>query len=271
MIVSSVKRWIRKNIVLTLILVNVVMFIVVNVMSVVGDPMNVINSVALSGNVLNVASRPWTVVTYMFTQWNFIHLLVNMLWLWMFGRLWHDLDGLRYMRFLMAYIVSGITAAIVFEVINVLMPSYGAGILVGSSGAVVGVIAYVTLKYPGYPVRLMFLGNMKLWVVALISVGLCLLSDISGNLAGGVAHLGGAIGGGTFGLIHKYNDRRREGRRKFYFGVRQECSRMSLHTRDRVLTPEQELDKILDKVKRTGYGGLTAHEQQRLYELSRNL
>src|SRR5262245_55601467 len=40
---------------------------------------------ALPADLSTLATRPWTLVTYMFTHENVLQLLANMLWLWLFG------------------------------------------------------------------------------------------------------------------------------------------------------------------------------------------
>lgn len=40
-------------------------------------------------------TRPWTAITYMFVHVDFIHLVINMMWLMMFGRLLCGTSGGR--------------------------------------------------------------------------------------------------------------------------------------------------------------------------------
>jgi membrane associated rhomboid family serine protease len=55
--------------------------------------------------------RPWQFITYMFLHGNFMHLLLNMFALWMFGYALENIWGPK--RFLMYYFITGIGAALV--------------------------------------------------------------------------------------------------------------------------------------------------------------
>src|SRR5690606_24055018 len=44
----------------------------------------------LPSNPVDLLFRPWTIVTYMFTQVGFFHFLFNMLWLFWMGRIFMD-------------------------------------------------------------------------------------------------------------------------------------------------------------------------------------
>src|SRR5690349_3943466 len=41
----------------------------------------------------SIATRPWTVLTYMFVHVGFFFTLINMAWLWVFGSILQDLSG----------------------------------------------------------------------------------------------------------------------------------------------------------------------------------
>ena len=56
---------------------------------VVGERRRILSDIAgmdrRAGRSEYLLSRPWTIFTYMFTQFDFLHLLFNMLWLYWFG------------------------------------------------------------------------------------------------------------------------------------------------------------------------------------------
>lgn len=90
---------------------------------------------------------PWlpdqaTLVTYMFLHADWLHLLSNMLFLWVFGD--NIEDALGHFRYLVFYIACGVLAALAHLAFNT--GSYGP--LVGASGAVAGVIGAYILLYP---------------------------------------------------------------------------------------------------------------------------
>lgn len=242
-----------------LISLNALVFVVIHAVSLLVDDDVIAAALALSDNVMTVLTRPWTLLTYMFAQWNFIHLLVNMLWLWAFGRIGQRIPVSVGSRDIYAsYFAGGVAAAVVFLLSEMLCAHHGSALLTGSSGAVAGVIVFITALAPNARVDLMLIGSVRVWIVAVFTVGLCLASDSGGNMASTVAHFGGIAGGLVYALYVRLQTKKRKDRR---------AASRSKHS----LTPEQELDRILDKVRRSGYGGLNAHERRRLYELSRHV
>ena len=82
---------------------------------------------------------PWTILTYGFVHLNFLHLLFNMWWLWVFGNPVNRRIGNGYyvMTYLGTIVVLGLIA-------RVLSP----GPVLGSSGAIYAMIAVVSMLMP---------------------------------------------------------------------------------------------------------------------------
>src|SRR6476469_11028535 len=81
-------------------------------------------------------SRPWTFVSYMFVHAGLLHLLANMLMLFVFGPpVEHRLGG---RAFILYYLYCGIGAAVLCLILSGFMASAAAPV-VGASGAVLGV------------------------------------------------------------------------------------------------------------------------------------
>ena len=90
---------------------------------------------------------PWlpdwaTLVTYAFLHANWLHLLSNMLFLWVFGD--NIEDALGHFKFLLFYLACGACAALVHLAFNFNDNST----LIGASGAVAGVMGAYVLLYP---------------------------------------------------------------------------------------------------------------------------
>ncbi len=83
-----------------------------------------------------------SLLTSMFLHGGWLHLLGNMLFLWVFGRNLEDLIGGG--RFLVFYLVCGLAAAVVQVVAspNVRVPT------IGASGAIAGVMGAYLIKFP---------------------------------------------------------------------------------------------------------------------------
>jgi len=83
-----------------------------------------------------------TLLTSMFLHGGWLHLLGNMLFLWVFGRNLEDLIGGG--RFLVFYLVCGLAAGVV----QVIASPYTQVPTIGASGAIVGVMGAYLIKFP---------------------------------------------------------------------------------------------------------------------------
>ena len=65
---------------------------------------------------------PWTIITYMFTQFGFLHLLFNMLWLYWFGSIFQNTFSSQ--KLTGVYLLGGITGAIIYMAAYALFPAF---------------------------------------------------------------------------------------------------------------------------------------------------
>jgi membrane associated rhomboid family serine protease len=153
--------------------------------------------------------EPLTLVTSQFLHGGFLHILGNMLFLWIFGN--NIEDQLGHIKYLIFYIACGILAALsqwIFSTQSSL-PSLGA------SGAIAGVMGAYILRFPQARIRtLVFLGPfivfpeipaiffLGLWFVqqALYSIASLGVPTNVGMESGGIAYWAHA-GGFVFGAI----------------------------------------------------------------------
>lgn len=137
-----------------------------------------------------------TVLTSMFIHGGFLHILGNMLYLWIFGNNIEDLLG--PLRFLLFYIVCGVVAALS----HVLTDPGSIVPTVGASGAVAGVLGAYLIVHPRARVlTLVFLGifiRPMLVPAALVLIFWFVLQIFSGFLSLGA----GALGGGVAWFAH---------------------------------------------------------------------
>ncbi|CAN5201836.1 MAG: rhomboid family intramembrane serine protease [Gemmatimonadetes bacterium] len=204
----------------------------------------------------------WQPLTYMFLHGGFFHLLFNMFVLWMMGseieRLWGRDEFLKY------YLVCGLGAAAASFLFN-----YDS-VVIGASGAVLGVLLAFGLLFPNQHIYLWFLLPIRAkYLVAGLAVLelLFLISQPGGGIAR-AAHLGGMLTGfvylrwrrGTSPLGRLTARWRRrhlkliEGGRGFGGGD---------------VRLEEEIDRILDKISKHGLESLTSEEERILDDASR--
>jgi len=148
----------------------------------------------------------YTLFTSMFLHAGWLHLLGNMLFLYVFGDNIEDAFG--HVGYLVFYIISGLVATLAYIVSILLVPAIGdlAAGLVGASGAISGVLgAYIVLYPKAKIVALVF--YFILPVPAIVFLGFWFIMqwfygffDMSGGVAYW-AHIGGFIAGMILALI----------------------------------------------------------------------
>jgi Uncharacterized membrane protein (homolog of Drosophila rhomboid) len=144
---------------------------------------------------------PWaTVFTSMFMHGGWMHLIGNMLYLWIFGD--NVEDSMGHGRFVVFYLLCGIAA-----VLAQALPDPNSTVpMVGASGAISGVLGAYLLLYPHARVLVVIplgfiLQTMRVpaGIVLLLWFGLQLLSNAMAQAGqGGVAfraHIGGFVAG----------------------------------------------------------------------------
>jgi len=141
-----------------------------------------------------------TAITSMFLHGGWMHLLGNMLYLWIFGNNIEDAMGHR--RFLVFYILCGIAALLA----NALPDPHSTIPMIGASGAISGVLGAYLLLFPHARVLVaipfgFFIHTTRLaagWVLGFWFVLQIINSVMTSGQQGGVAwgaHIGGFIAG----------------------------------------------------------------------------
>lgn len=146
---------------------------------------------------------PLTLFTSMFLHGSLLHLLGNMLYLWIFGN--NIEDYLGSFRFILFYLISGLGASLVHILfhINSKVP------MIGASGAIAGILGAYLILYP----RARVLSLVFIWIVpvpaALILMIWFLGQVMNIGIGGGVAwfaHIGGFLIG--LALIKRFAEKR---------------------------------------------------------------
>ncbi len=276
-----------------LIYVNIGVFVVVRIIAAVfalggalGWSEVLVSWLSVPADPLSLLFKPWTIITYMFLHYEFLHILFNMLYLFWFGRLFLNYFNSR--QLLGVYFMGGISGALLYILSYNFLPGlqhYTPGAIMMGASASVMAILFATARYaPNFKVHLMFLGQVKLMHLALVLFVLDLISISSmSNTGGHLAHIGGAL----FGVL--YASRLRKGKdstlqfnrfmdrlfsifgkgRKMkvtYGGSKRPMTDMEYNARKK--KQQQSVDRILEKIKRKGYDSLTAEEKRTLFDAS---
>ena len=142
-----------------------------------------------------------TLLTSMFIHGGFLHLIGNMLYLWIFGNNIEDLLG--PIKFLVFYLVTGVLAGLAHVMVTVLFGMNPLVPCIGASGAISGILGGYIVFFPHRRVRVIWLYQV-MHVPALVAIGIWFLFQLfsgvgsAGSPGGGVAygaHIGGFIAG----------------------------------------------------------------------------
>jgi membrane associated rhomboid family serine protease len=132
----------------------------------------VVNDVRELDPQLVAVPEAMTLVTYQFLHGGWMHLISNMLFLWVFGD--NVEDALGHMRFLLFYIACGIAGGLLHLVF---FPASEAP-LVGASGAVAGVIGAYLMLHPRVQLWVLALGKIPLRIPAWIALPMKILVPV---------------------------------------------------------------------------------------------
>jgi membrane associated rhomboid family serine protease len=143
-------------------------------------------------------------VTSMFLHGGWLHVLGNMLFLWVFGRNLEDIMGSG--RFLIFYLVCGVVAGIVHVVLN----PYLRVPTIGASGAIAGVMGAYLIRFPRSAIITLvpvfvFITTLEVpsWLLLLYwfaiqffrGLGSLAETDYTGGGVAWFAHVGGFVAG----------------------------------------------------------------------------
>ena len=234
----------------------------------------------LPAKLSTLAVMPWTVLSYMFVHTGIIHILVTMLWLWVFGSIFQTISDNN--KIIPLYLYGGFAGAIIFIGVNYLLPNLRGEIdyssMAGSNAAVMAVAIAATTLAPNYRLFRMLNGGIPLWVLTIAYV----IIDVagSGNTSDHLAHLGGGLTGYLFVISMRKGLDLSKWMNDLYSWF------MNLFNPDKNLVKEpkikdqvfyntgnrppfykrpvvtqQRIDQILDKINQKGFDHLTEEEK----------
>jgi membrane associated rhomboid family serine protease len=224
-------------------------------------------------------TRPWTFLSYMFVHGGLLHLLANMLMLFVFGTAVESRMGSR--NFLIYYLFCGLGAAVFSLLLSGVMP---VGAFVGASGAVLGVAVAFAAFWPDAEI-IVFPIPVPIKARTLV-IGLVVLDVIGSQLwpHDGIAHLahvGGALFGYLFFRIQSLSRRAPSQPAQTVERVVMVQSGSAEPERRTPVTPMRprrrvdadpvaaEVDRVLDKISEKGISSLTAAERRFLDEVAK--
>lgn len=215
--------------------------------------------------------KPWSVVSYAFFHHNFFHLFSNLLILYYIGSLFTTFFKKNQLLYLYFYGI--VFSGFLFLLISYFLPSNQ--VLIGASGAVTALFVAVATRIPNYQIRLLLFGDVKLWILATIWVGLSLIQLTTYNYGGAIAHLGGAIMGYFYVYFQldrfnwvdflNFSSQKVVKKRTNLKTIYRKNNKTSSSSKEPKDEKQVKIDAILDKISKSGYDSLTQDEKTFLF------
>ncbi len=281
----------RGNICVQFIYINVGVFVLASLLSIVcllfkSDGYILLQYLELPAWESRFVTQPWSLFTYMFMHAGLLHLLFNMLWLYWFGQMFLSLYSAKHFRGL--YILGGICGGLLYMLAYNVFPYFADmrfhSFLLGASASVLAIVVATAVRAPEYQMHFLFIGAVRLKYVALFMIVTDLMFMTSGNAGGHIAHLGGAFAGWWFasGLqrgtdvtawINRALDalsggierKPKKPKMKVHYGEKSRDYDYNARKKQQ----SDEIDRILDKLKQSGYNSLTTDEKKSLFDASK--
>jgi len=289
-ILDNIKQTFKQgNSLIKLIYINASVFIVLKLTLILLLLFNISGSflvsyLAIPADTTMLLFRAWTPLTYMFLHEGFLHIFFNMFTLFWFGRIF--LMYFSEKQLVGLYLVGGFFAALVYVLSYNLFPYYAPelhqSLLLGASGSIMAIIVATAFRSPDMELQVLFLGSVKLKYIAIFFVLTSLFGITSTNGGGELAHLGGALAGYLFVVSLRQGKDLTKGLNRILdaistlFGPRKLKVKPNPGRRTSTMNDAEfnmnkarkmaDIDKILDKIKTSGYESLSTEEKKKLFE-----
>lgn len=223
----------------------------------------------------------WQLLTFQFLHGGLLHLMVNLIVLFFFGRALEEHLGRR--RFLRLYLGSGVLGGLLQMLFAAVIPTHFGGGVVGASAGVFGLVAAFAALFPDRTLTLLVFFvlpvSMRARTLLWLSIGLAVFGIVvPGDGIAHAAHLGGIIGGWGYIRWFVAGTGMRMGWGRGGSSVRRPRVLARTASSDRArwrradaatnddLPPEEfmsrEVDPILDKISAHGFQSLTERERE---------
>ncbi len=222
--------------------------------------------------------RVWQLLTATFIHAGFIHILFNMWFLYMFGRVLEEIIGRR--DFLAFYLAAGLLGSVCYVAWAAISGTPAPS--VGASGSVVGVVVLYAFFRPRQLIYVWGVIPLQVRWLAILFVGtdLLLLFESKNSDVAHCAHLGGAL----FAVLYRYVDLRIARVLSLFGGFKRGKSMPQPLTGERILDEpfgprmpeygdmdavERRVDDLLNKISKNGIASLSDEEREFLKDASR--
>tara|TARA_B100001250_G_scaffold382195_1_gene375134 strand:- start:2016 stop:2849 length:834 start_codon:yes stop_codon:yes gene_type:complete len=236
------------------------------------NQINLIQSLIITSDIDQLIQKPWTFITHMFTHENnyqgLVHLLTNMVVFYFSGKIFTTY--LTQLKLLTTYLIGGICGAFAYVIAYNSFEIYTTPALgTGASAAVIAILTAITTYMPNFPA----IGKIKLKHVTTIIILYFIVSIPVINSGGHIAHLGGALYGFLSIILYKKNINTGWLLEKIISlfkvnnnKVKKKRTENDYEYNARKKKENEKIDKILDKISKSGYDSLSNKEKDDLFK-----
>ncbi|MDO9615336.1 MAG: rhomboid family intramembrane serine protease [Bacteroidota bacterium] len=283
---DEIKESFREGSALTrLIYINLGVFLLIRIVNVfyflTGAHFPFLDWLALPADFATLASRPWTLITYMFLHFDFLHILFNLLWLYWMGQIF--LGYFDQGKLIAIYLLGGIFGGLFYVLGYNSFPVFAGLVadsrLLGASASVIAIITALAMHAPNHTIHLMFIGPVKMKYIALFSVLMYVIGISSSNAGGNLAHLGGAAWGVIYvlqlrrgidpskGVSWMMNSLKKLFSPKPKVKITYRKPTNDIEYNRKKNQDQVRMNEILEKISKSGYGSLTKEEKEILFRM----
>jgi membrane associated rhomboid family serine protease len=284
------------NSLVLLIIFNIIVFVLLNFAKIVYQLNNsttgvfqtqVLSYISVPASPATFATRPWTLLVYMFSHYRFLELLSSMLWLWGFGYIFQNLTGNR--RLIPVYLYGGLAGSVFFLLTINLIPALRDNAnsitpLLGAGPSLMALAVATTALAPRYKIFPMI--NIPLWVLTAAFV----LIRVGTVEHGNPGHIAALVAGGLMGFIFVWQFNRGNDWSLWMTNLVNWADDLFRPEKKHIKNPpktqlfyksnqkpfektphvtQQRVDDLLDKIHHKGYNALTEEEKAFLKKASR--
>lgn len=236
----------------------------------------------LPADLSKLTQQPWSIITYMFLHKGFLHILFNLMCLYFGGRIF--MIYLNTKQLVSTYILGGFFGGLCYILAHNFLPALKENIstpLLGASASVLAILTAIATYVPNYSVHLTLIGKIKLKYIVFFSILLDLIAiqELT-NTGGHIAHLGGALYG--FLYTRQLKDGKDWSRNfsRLMDALANSFKKQPLKTvhrkpktddqwREEKALSQKEINRILDKISKSGYDSLNEKEKETLFKASK--
>lgn len=291
---NEIKQTFRNGSIITrLIYINLAVFLLVRIVLVIftlfKQELPLLEWLALPSSISLFLSRPWTIISYMFLHYSFLHILFNLLWLYWFGQIFMMYFDAK--KLLGIYFMGGITGGIFYILAYNLFPAFenmaNSGMLLGASASIIAIVVASAVYAPNLRLNLLLIssifGPIKIVWIAVASILIYFIGITGTNAGGNLAHLGGALWGFIYmsqlkkgrDITARFNNfifdanklfkPKKKLRVSYRKNSAQEMTDWEYNKQQR--SKQENINEILDKISRSGYDSLSKKEKEILFKM----